>query len=73
MPTTRLPAPLKPKINYPEIQIRVARTLFCSPEFAQIPFREMDVEDWQVLASRAWKVASAFVEEMKRHKIHPQQ
>jgi hypothetical protein len=67
--TRQLPAQKKlPKNNQSAIQTRIARTLFCSPEFAQIPFRDMNLEDWKVLASRAWEVAGAFVEETKRHK-----
>jgi hypothetical protein len=61
-------APIKPKTDYSKIRRRVARTLFCCPEFAQDGFREMNIEDWQIHASRAWEVAGAFIKEMKRHK-----
>jgi hypothetical protein len=61
-------APLKPKTDYSKIKKRVARTLFCCPEFAQVQFREMNLEDWKVHASRAWAVADAFIQEIKRHK-----
>ena len=61
-------APLKPKTDYSKIKNRVARTLFCCPEFAQVQFREMNLEDWKVHASRAWAVADGFIQEIKRRK-----
>jgi hypothetical protein len=45
---------------------RIAKALFCLPEFAMTEFRQMDTEDWKLHASRAWEVAEIFVTESKR-------
>jgi hypothetical protein len=47
---------------------QIAKTLFCSSEFAMIEFRQMDAEDWKLHAARAWEVAGIFVSEIKQLK-----
>jgi len=49
-------------------QRRLAEKLFVREEFSTIKFRDMELEDWKIHASRAWEVAGAFIEEMKRRK-----
>jgi hypothetical protein len=49
-----------------EIHQRVAESLFCSPGFAMVDFKQMDEEDWRLHAQRSWEVAGFFVSEIKQ-------
>jgi hypothetical protein len=52
----------------PKIRRQAAMTLFCCPEFAQTSFREMDLEDWQIHATRAWEISGVLAKELRQRK-----
>jgi hypothetical protein len=58
--------PKKPVSREVSDRQQIAKTLFCSPEFAMTEFRQMDAEDWKLHAARAWEIAGIFVTEIKR-------
>ena len=60
--------PLKLKLPISKIHRWTAMTLFCSPSFAQTPFREMDLEDWQIHATKAWEISRILAKELKKRK-----
>ena len=56
------------KLSISKAHRLTAMKLFCCPEFAQTSFREMDLEDWKIHASRAREIADVLVKELKRQK-----
>jgi hypothetical protein len=60
--------PKTKSVPYNRTRHTVTKTLFCCPEFAQTPFREMDLDDWRIHAARAWEIAGILTKEFVRHK-----
>jgi hypothetical protein len=58
----RSPRGKRPVLSSYRLRYALARTLFCCPQFAMRDFRQMDSEDWQLHAARAWEIAGIFID-----------
>ena len=56
------------KLSISKVRRWTAMTLFCCPSFAQRPWAEMDLEDWQIHAIRAWEISGILTKELQRQR-----
>ena len=56
------------KLSISKVRRWTAMTLFCCPSFAQRPWAEMDLEDWQIHAIRAWEISGILAKELYKQR-----
>jgi hypothetical protein len=62
----RSPCGKRPVPSLHRLRYALARSLFCCPQFAMRDFRQMDSEDWQLHAARAWEIAGIFIDKIDK-------